>query len=80
LRVRCRPDDEPFREAQAEFAEFLLRLQEHLSARQRQVLELALAQQAQGDIARLLQVSLTIIGHDMKQIQAKLEAELIRLD
>ena len=69
-------DDEPSAEAQVEFIEFLGRFQAKLSSRERQVLELALAQEAQGAMARKLQVSQTTICNDLKHLRAKLQAEL----
>ena len=72
-------DDEPPPEAQVEFVEFLGRLEKQLSARERKVLALALAQESQGDIAEQLKVSQTTISNDMNHIRAKLKAELQRL-
>lgn len=69
-------DDEPSPDDMAEFLDFLTRLQERLSERERKVLELALNQEAQGDIARRLAVSQTTICNDLKRIRTLLEAEL----
>lgn len=68
--------DEPSPEDEVEFLEFLTRFQTRLSEREKKVLELALDQEAQGDIARKLAVSQTTISNDMKRLRTKLEAEL----
>ena len=70
-------DDDPSPEAQVEFLEFVGRLQQKLTERERKVLELALEQEPQKAIADKLKTSRTTICNDMKHIRAELEAELL---
>jgi RNA polymerase sigma factor (sigma-70 family) len=62
-------------DAEVEFTEFLRHFQQKLSERERKVLELALAQETQGDIARQLRVSQTTVCYDLKRIREMLEKQ-----